>query len=313
MKLASCFYNNRVTCGIVTEEGLIDIPAATQDNPKKRLHSVKEILIKGAAAMEILEGIREHPAEVIAFDRLMWLAPVPRPGKLLALAGNYAKHLQETGRSEGLPNLNSERVPLRPFLKPPTAAAGHQKIISWPLYSEEVDYEIELAVIIGRTARALPPERAAKAIVGYTIANDISARSVTFSQREGQTGGKDFYEWLMGKWSDDFLPLGPWLVTADEIPEPQNLQMTLSVNGEVRQNASTAEMIYTVYEIVSFLSHLMTLEPGDVIVTGTPEGVGAADGRYLKPGDLIECTIEGIGTLSNRMGNKPPAFYTGVR
>ncbi|HOK66752.1 MAG TPA: fumarylacetoacetate hydrolase family protein [Anaerohalosphaeraceae bacterium] len=313
MKLASCFYNNRVTCGIVTPEGFIDIPTATQDNPKNRLHSVKEILIKGASALETLQKILERPTEKVPYDNLMWLAPIPKPNKILALAGNYPQHIQETGRYKDLPNLTGKKSPIRPFMMPPTAACGHQKTILWPLYSEEVDYEIELAVIIGKTARALSPERAKNVIAGYTIANDISARSVTFGRKKEAGGEKDFYEWLMGKWSDDFLPLGPWMVTADEIADPQNLQMTLKVNGEVRQNASTAEMIYTVYEIVSFLSYLMTLEPGDVIATGTPHGVGAATGRYLQPGDVMECTIEGIGTLTNRMGEKPPAFYTGVR
>jgi 2-keto-4-pentenoate hydratase/2-oxohepta-3-ene-1,7-dioic acid hydratase in catechol pathway len=313
MKLASCFYNNRITCGIVTPEGFIDIPTATQDNPRNRLHSIKEILIKGPQAMETLQQILSRPAEKIPFEHLMWLAPVPKPNKILALAGNYAQHIQETGRFKDLPDLTDKTSPIRPFMMPPTAACGHQKTILWPLYSEEVDYEIELAVIIGKTARSLPSERARNVIAGYTIANDISARSVTFSRKKKAEGEKDFYEWQMGKWSDDFLPLGPWMVTADEIPDPQNLQMTLKVNGEVRQNASTAEMIYSVYEIVSFLSHLMTLEPGDVIATGTPHGVGAATGRYLKPGDIMECTIEGIGTLTNRMGERPPAFYTGVR
>jgi 2-keto-4-pentenoate hydratase/2-oxohepta-3-ene-1,7-dioic acid hydratase in catechol pathway len=312
MKLASCFYNNRVICGIVTEEGLIDIPAATQDQPKNRLHSVKEILIKGPAAMETLFRIADGCADRIPFDQIQWLPPIPRPNKLLAMAGNYLQHIQETARGDTLPPLQNLPIPIRPFLMPQTAVAGHQKTIQWPLYSDQVDYEIELAVIIGKTARALTPDRAQKVIAGYTIANDISARSVTFSRRPKDQPGKDFYEWLVGKWSDDFLPLGPWMVTADDIPDPQNLKMTLTVNGQVRQNASTSEMIYNVSQIVSFLSHLMTLEPGDVIATGTPHGVGAATGNYLKPGDQIDCTIEGIGTLSSRMGDKPEHFYTGL-
>lgn len=312
MKLASCFYNNRVTCGIISPEGLIDIPTATEDNPRTRLHSIKEILIKGADTMDTLEKILSRPVEPIPFENLTWLAPIPKPNKILALAGNYAAHIQETGRHKDLPNL-TQTSPLRPFLKPSTAVCGHQKTILWPHYSDQVDYEIELAVIIGKTARCLSPERAQTVIAGYTIGNDISARSVTFGRKKESGEEKDFYEWLMGKWSDDFSPLGPWMVTADEIADPQNLKMTLTVNGEVRQNASTGQMIYSVYEIVSFLSYLMTLEPGDVILTGTPEGVGAASGRYLKPGDVIDCTIECIGTLSNRMGEKPFTFYTGVR
>lgn len=312
MKLASCFANNRVFCGVVTENGLIDIPSATEDQPKNRLHSLKEILIKGPSALETVRLISETQRSAVEQDKVQWLPPIPRPNKLLALAGNYPQHIQETGRNNPLPELQTIPAPIRPFLMPQTAVTGHQKTIQWPLYSDQVDYEIELAVIIGKTARALSPERAKKVIAGYTIANDISARSVTFSRRPKDEPGKDFYEWLMGKWSDDFLPLGPWMVTADEIPDPQNLRMTLTVNGQVRQDSSTSEMMYSVYEIVSFLSHLMTLEPGDVIATGTPHGVGAATGNYLQPGDQIDCTIEGIGTLSNRMGDRPEHFFTGL-
>lgn len=312
MKLASCFYNNRVTCGVVTEEGLIDIPAATENQPANRLHSLKEILIKGPSALETVRQIADSRPPVVDPQDVHWLPPIPRPNKVLALAGNYARHIRETGRENALPDLDKNNIPIRPFLIPQTAVAGHQKTVQWPLYSNQVDYEIELAVIIGKTARALSPERAARAIAGYTIANDISARSVTFSRNTENQPKKDFYEWLMGKWSDDFLPLGPWMVTADEIPDPQRLEMTLTVNGQIRQQSSTSEMIYSVFEIVSFLSHLMTLEPGDVIATGTPHGVGAADGTYLQPGDTIDCTIEGIGTLTSRMGPAPNRFYTGL-
>ncbi len=312
MKLASCFVNNRVLCGVVTDEGLIDIPSATEGHPGNRLHSLKEIFIKGPSAIEAVREIAENQKPSIEFSEVDWLPPIPRPNKLLALAGNYAEHILETNQDNPLLELDTKKVPIRPFLMPQTAVTGHQKTIQWPLYSQQVDYEIELAVIIGKTARALSPERAQKAIAGYTIANDISARSVTFTRREKEDTRKDFYEWLMGKWSDDFLPLGPWMVTADEIPDPQNLKMTLTVNGQVRQQSSTSQMLYSVFEIVSFLSHLMTLEPGDVIATGTPPGVGAATGNYLQPGDRIDCTIEGIGTLSSRMGSKPEHFYTGV-
>lgn len=311
MKLASCYYNNRVICGIVTEEGLIDIPAATQSQPRSRLHSIKEVLIKGPAAMDTLCRIADGCADRIPFEQIQWLSPIPRPNKLVALAGNYPRHVQETARGNILPPPSSLPAPIRPFLLPQTVATGHQKTIAWPLYSEQVDYEIELAVIIGKTARALSPELAPKIIAGYTVANDISARSVTFSQRPKDQQDNDFYEWLMGKWSDDFLPLGPWMVTADEIVDPQALEMTLTVNGQVRQQASTSEMAYSIPQIVSFLSHLMTLEPGDVILTGTPHGVGAATGQFLQPNDQIDCTIDRIGTLSNRMGVKPEHFYTG--
>lgn len=164
-------------------------------------------------------------------------------------------------------------------------------------------------MVIGKNAKCVTAQDAPNYIAGYTIANDISARSVTFKKGRQQRPWDEFYDWLNGKWADGFCPMGPWLVTKDEIADVQNLKMVLKVNNEVRQNANTAQMIYSVADIVSFLSHLMTLEPGDVICTGTPSGVGMATGNFLKPGDRIECSIEGLGTLTNTLGNRPTAFY----
>ncbi|HQI27047.1 MAG TPA: fumarylacetoacetate hydrolase family protein [Sedimentisphaerales bacterium] len=186
---------------------------------------------------------------------------------------------------------------------------GPDETVAWPVYSEQIDYELELAVVIGKNAKCVTAQDAPNYIAGYTIANDISARSVTFKKGRQQRPWDEFYDWLNGKWADGFCPMGPWLVTKDEIADVQNLKMVLKVNNEVRQNANTAQMIYSVADIVSFLSHLMTLEPGDVICTGTPSGVGMATGNFLKPGDRIECSIEGLGTLTNTLGNRPTAFY----
>jgi len=146
-------------------------------------------------------------------------------------------------------------------------------------------------------------------VAGYTIANDVSARSVTFTKNRAKRPWDEFYDWLNGKWADGFLPMGPYLLTADEIGDVQNLAMTLTVNGEVRQKANTSQMIYPVADIVSFLSHIMTLEPGDVITTGTPSGVGLGTGEYLPPSARIECTIEKLGTLRNTLGQRPQEFY----
>ena len=178
-----------------------------------------------------------------------------------------------------------------------------------PSYSKEVDYEIELAVVIGKEAKAVTQAEALDYVAGYTIANDVSARSVTFKEARAKRPWDEFYDWLNGKWSDGFLPMGPYLLTADEIENVQNLEMTLTVNGRVRQKANTSQMIYPVADIVWFLSHIMTLEPGDVIATGTPAGVAAATGDFLEPADVIECTIENLGTLTNTLGAKPEEFY----
>jgi len=164
-------------------------------------------------------------------------------------------------------------------------------------------------VVIGKSAKCISPPEALDYVAGYTIANDISARSVTFKENRKDRPWDEFFDWLGGKWDDGFLPLGPYLVTADEIEDVQNLNLRLTVNGQVRQNANTSQMIFTVADIVSFLSFLMTLEPGDVIATGTPEGVAMATGQFLQPGDKIQCRIENLGTLTNTFGNPPAQFY----
>jgi 2-keto-4-pentenoate hydratase/2-oxohepta-3-ene-1,7-dioic acid hydratase in catechol pathway len=192
---------------------------------------------------------------------------------------------------------------------PSTVIIGHDEEIPWPAYSEQIDYEIELAVVIGKKIKCVTPEQAPDCIAGYTIVNDVSARSVTFAKGRKKRPWDEFYDWLSGKWADGFLPMGPFLLTADEVENVQNLQMTLKVNGEIRQNANTSKMIFSVYQIVSFLSYLMTLQPGDIIATGTPEGVAMASGNFLKAGDKIECTIEKLGTLVNTLGPELESFY----
>ncbi len=307
MKLVSYMKEPRISCGLATDRGIIDIPS----NCKGSLHphSVKEILIRGQNCLDLISELPYTAAEFLDPAELKFMAPVPRPGKLIALAGNYSEHIREAGRSLGLTDSPDKTTVPRPFLMPSTAATGTLTTIPWPSYSEQVDYEIELAVMIGRHAHQIAPEDARSCIAGYLIANDISARSVTFSAGRTPRPWDEFYDWLNGKWSDGFLPLGPWLVTRDEIPDPQNLTMELKVNGETRQKANTSQMIFTVDQIVSFISHLMTLEPGDVISTGTPAGVAMATGRFLQPGDTMECTIDKLGTLTNTLGPRPSDFY----
>lgn len=307
MKLATYLKRHTTSCGIVTEDGLIDIPTTTNH----KLHSVKEILIKGRSAFEMLESLLHTAQERIALDHVQLYAPIPRPGKVLALAGNYAKHLEETRWQDKALNDQAVRTNPWPFLVPSTAVVGSGAQIPWPAYSEEIDHEVELAVVIGRTARNIAPHQALAHIAGYTIANDLSARSVTFAQGRTDRPRDVYFDWLMGKWADKFLPTGPWLVTADEIADPHNLNLTLTVNGQLRQQANTSQMTFDVYHIVSFMSHLMTLEPGDIICTGTPHGVGLAENRFLQPGDAIDCTIDLLGTLSNTLGPKPDTFYRG--
>jgi 2-keto-4-pentenoate hydratase/2-oxohepta-3-ene-1,7-dioic acid hydratase in catechol pathway len=213
-------------------------------------------------------------------------APLPRPGKILCVARNYLAHARERGQSD---------APVEPslFLKAGTCVAGPGDAITLPDATRQVDYEGELAVVIGRPAREVPVETALDHVAGYTCANDLSARD--FQKVRGQS--------FIGKSCDGFAPMGPVLVTRDELPEPQKLRLTTTVSGERRQDGSTAEMIFGVAEIIAFASKLMTLEPGDVILTGTPAGVGAAADppRWLAHGDVVEVEIEGIGCLRNTM------------
>lgn len=226
------------------------------------------------------------------------LAPLPRPGKLLATAANYQDHVLEGG---GAP-LDKSRLSPRLFLKPSSSIVGPDSKISVPRVTREMDWEAELGVVIGRRCRDLTPDEALDAVFGYVAANDVSARSLDFGyERDLDDAAVRFFDWLEGKWLDGFAPMGPWLVTADEVVDPQDLAITFQLNGEVWQNGSTASMIFSVPELVAFASRLMTLEPGDVLLTGTPAGTGSASGRYLRPGDEMAVTISGLGVLTTRV------------
>jgi len=301
VKLVTFKKGSKQSCGVLTLKGIVDLAGDFQ--------SVQQILSGGSETPGKIQAILKNNTKFIEPSSAELLAPIPDPGKILALAGNYAKHIIEAGLKLGLTASPRKTTVPRPFLKPNTVINHPNCIIPWPAYSKEIDYEIELAVVIGKQAKCVSPLQAKEAIAGYTIANDVSARSVTFKEAREKRPWDEFFDWLNGKWADGFLPLGPCIVTADEIENPQNLQMALKVNGEIRQNANTSDMIFNVYEIVSFLSFLMTLEPGDIIATGTPQGVAMATGNFLKAGDKIECEIEKIGTLVNTLGPEPEKFY----
>jgi 2-keto-4-pentenoate hydratase/2-oxohepta-3-ene-1,7-dioic acid hydratase in catechol pathway len=307
MKLVTYSRGASISCGILAGQALIDIPSVWQGpNPPR---TVSEILQRGQSCIAKLAELADSADIFTPLDSVKLLAPIPRPGKVIALAGNYSEHIKEAGRALGLSDSPRETTVPRPFIMPPTVVTGPDEQIPWPAYSEQIDYEIELAVVIGKTAKCIKPDDASNVVAGYTIANDVSARSVTFAKERAERPWDEFYDWLNGKWSDGFLPMGPYILTADEVDDVQNLDMTLKVNGRVRQQANTSQMIYHVADIVSFLSHIMTLEPGDVIATGTPAGVAMATGDFLQPADTIECAIENLGTLTNTLGQKPKKFY----
>lgn len=311
MKLVTYLRDGSASCGVLTDRGVVDIPSAWKStNPPK---SVKEILERGPSCLDQVRQLADSTTQATPLESVKLLAPIPRPGKILALAGNYSEHIKEAslhrGFQLGLSESPRQTTTPRPFLMPSTCVVGPGETVAWPIYSEQIDYELELAVVIGKNAKCISAKSAPDYIAGYAIANDVSARSVTFKKGRQQRPWDEFYDWLNGKWADGFCPMGPYLVTRDEILNVQNLKMVLKVNGETRQNANTGQMIYSVADIVSFLSHLMTLEPGDVICTGTPSGVGMATGNFLKAHDRIECSIEGLGMLTNTLGDRPAAFY----
>jgi 2-keto-4-pentenoate hydratase/2-oxohepta-3-ene-1,7-dioic acid hydratase in catechol pathway len=229
------------------------------------------------------ESAEDRPAVPLA--ELSLQAPVPRPGKVLCIGLNYRDHAAETGQA--LPT-----IPML-FGKWANSVVGDGATVAIPAATQKVDWEAELGVVIGRRVKDVPVDEALDAVAGYCCLNDLSARDL---QRVTT-------QYTLGKAIDGFLPMGPWLVTRDEVPDPQDLSISCTVNAETVQRSSTREMVFGVADLVSFLSRTMTLEPGDVIATGTPPGVGAArtPPRFLKPGDEVAVEIEGLGRLTTRL------------
>ena len=248
-----------------------------------------EIRLIGSSASGMIEFIQhggnEAPGEYpVALADARLHAPIGRPGKTIAIGLNYEDHAAETGAP----------IPEKPivFAKYPNTVVGPGEAVVIPPITQEADYEAELAVVIGREARNVPVEEALDHVFGYMNANDVSARDLQRSE-----GG----QWTRAKSIDTFGPMGPFIATQDEVSDPQNLSIRAILNGEVMQDGTTDKMIFSVAELVSFLSGGMTLEPGDVIMTGTPPGVGMArDPKvFLKAGDEITIEIEGLGSLTN--------------
>lgn len=230
----------------------------------------------------MVESMLAAGAQPLPLEGVRLGAPIARPHQIICIGLNYADHAAETGAE----------IPPEPiiFTKSPNTLIGPMDDVRIPRNSVKTDWEVELSVVIGSQCRYLAnEEEALKHIAGYMISNDVSEREFQI-ERQGQ--------WSKGKSSETFNPAGPWLVTQDEVPDPTALALSLSVNGQMMQNSSTAQMVYTPTFIVHYLSQFMVLEPGDVINTGTPPGVGMGlkPPRYLVPGDVMELTVEGLGT-----------------
>ncbi|MGZ3197479.1 MAG: fumarylacetoacetate hydrolase family protein [Croceibacterium sp.] len=279
MKIARFEFAGHTDLGVVKDNGVIGL--------REVGFGFFDIHALIAAGSEVLDDIRQRTANAQvrhAIADVHLLAPL-RPGKYLAIGMNYAKHVAEMGHAE------------RPryqywFNKQTTCINGPFDPIE-PGVTEMLDYEVELAVVIGRAAKGVKAAQALDHVFGYLVANDVSARDW---QRHSPT-------FTMGKSFDTHGPIGPWIVTADEIPDPQALGLRCLVNGEIRQQSTTADMSFSVAEQIEYLSTAFTLEPGDLLATGTPEGVGAAmdPPGFLKPGDVVRCEIDGIGAIENRV------------
>ncbi len=232
------------------------------------------------------QAIEELAKRRLAYPlkRVRLLAPIPSPARnIFCLGRNYADHAAERGAA----------VPEHPvyFTKPSTTVVGPGDDVVHHAVTKELDYEVELAVVIGAGGRDIPRDEALKHVFGYTVINDVTARDLQ----------KRHNQWFKGKSLDTFCPMGPVLVTAEELPDPQALGISLRVNGQVRQSSHTSKMIFSVTQCIEVLSQSMTLLPGDIIATGTPDGVGAASGNFLKAGDRIEAEVESIGVLASKI------------
>lgn len=269
--------------GVEREDGVVDLQAIDSTLPgdmRGLLDGGREALDRARRAAESATG-----AAVLPKDSVRLRAPIGDPRKIICIGLNYLDHAKESGAA----------VPPEPimFSKYPTAIVGPGDNIEVPSVSNETDYECELVVVIGQRGRHIKKENAYDHVAGYTCGNDVSARDYQLKKAGGQ--------WMIGKTFDTFAPIGPALVTTDEIPDPQTLGIRTVVSGETLQNSSTAQLIFNVPTLIEYISHVITLEPGDLIFTGTPPGVGFArkPPRFLLPGDWVEIQIDGIGSLRN--------------
>ncbi|MFW6163094.1 MAG: fumarylacetoacetate hydrolase family protein [Planctomycetota bacterium] len=305
MRLVTFLRDDAMRLGAMAGDHVVDLAEASKatGNPPLATDMIA-LLETGAEGLRVAEAAlraaEQAPSDAFVYPvrEVELQAPVPCPRKLLLLAGNYSSHLEEEGRAA---REKAEQTP-RVFMKPPSTTVNRPggDIVLSP-YAQWVDWEVELACVVGRAAKYVSAEEAQRHIAGYTIVNDVSEREFKVADRTKTEDFDRFFDWLNGKWPDGFAPMGPCLVTPDELPEDLDLGISLTVNGETMQDGRTSQLTYTCPEIIAYISRWVTLEPGDVIATGTPAGIGKVRGLRLHPGDVVRCTIEGIGTLENRV------------
>ena len=287
MKLVTFSHNNLSRVGAVIDDVVID-SLSNANIPNNMI----DFLSAGPQALLAMQALIDSGLGRFDLADVKLNAPVPRPGKYLGISLNYDDHIAETGAEQ--PKYPSF------FTKQSSCVIAHGDFIHQPKVSDKLDYEGELAFVIGKRCRHVPIDKAHQVIAGFTIANDVSirdwqARSATM---------------MIGKSFDTCGPLGPWIVTPDELVDPHHLSIKTWIDDELRQDGNTQQMIFNCYEMIAYLSQAMTLEPGDVITTGTPSGVGVKmyPRGYMKPGQTVRIEIEGIGTLSNVVIAEPEAL-----
>ncbi|MCS6860913.1 MAG: fumarylacetoacetate hydrolase family protein [Abditibacteriales bacterium] len=298
MKLVTYAVNGSTSIGAVVDGNVVDLPKAAKAAGVRGFPTTMlELLDAGAlgAVKKVLADPKAQRAIVAPLNKVKLLAPLPRPRKILALAGNYAEHIREGGGEVQ----EKDTVTPRIFIKPASSVIGPGAPIIISRVAQFIDWEGELGVIIGKRGKYIPRERALQHVAGYTVFHDVSERELKIRERKESAEWDKFFDWLNGKWMDSFAPMGPWLVTRDEIKDVQNLNLTTKVNGKVEQSGNTGQMIFDVADLIHYASHLFTLEPGDVMATGTPAGVGHGKGIKLQPGDVVEIEIENVGVLRN--------------
>ena len=281
MKIVRLLHGNNETYGFVKGDKVATKDEIIYQTGIPIPNNVKDFLFDGWYD-EIKNKIKDLPYEE-SISKFKLLSPIPNPNKIICLAFNYTDHAEEQG-------LQAPKDPVI-IIKPRTTLTGTESDIICPDFVSQLDYEVELALIIGKNCKNISIEDASSAVFGYMVFNDVSARDIQFKDKQF-TRGKSF---------DSFAPCGPWITTADEIQDAQNLKLTTKINGELRQNASTNKMFIKIPEIISKISKVMTLEKGDIIATGTPAGVivNNPNAVFLKDGDKVEMEIEGLGILNN--------------
>ena len=282
MKLLRFEKDGRPRLGVFHGEAIIPLDALREEFP-----TMLSIIDGGTRALDRVRTLVAASREVVPLSSVRLLAPIERPGKYLAIGMNYKKHVEEAARL-GVPAPKQQLW----FNKQTSCIAGPFDDID-PGVTESLDYEVELGAVIGKTAKRVSEADAREHVFGYFVANDVSARDWQFHSPT----------FTMGKSFDTHGPIGPWIVTADEIRDPHQLKLRCWVNGQLRQESDTSQMIYNMWQQIAYLSTAFTLEPGDLLATGTPEGVGAGmkPAQFLKPGDVVRCEIDGIGAIENKV------------